>query len=57
MENPVRREISSGILLYLLRAKTKKGAVKTRAITYPGLGAKRKAMVFAVIKAAEKLMI
>ena len=42
-------------MLYLLKAMTNSGDVSSKAVTYPGLGAIRRARFFAVIKAALKL--
>ena len=57
IENPAFTEILSGILLYLLKANTKSGDVSSRAVTYPGFGAERRAKVLVIIKIALKDMI
>lgn len=55
LNTPALSEKSSGILLYLFIIITKNGAVSNKAVTYPGLGAIRRASVLAVIRAALKL--
>ena len=56
MQKPAFTDILSGILLYLFKAKTKRGAVNKIAVTYPGFAAMRKAKVLAIMRMLLKVI-